>query len=146
MVLQPDGSQNIGFCDEIHQYDIEGEEWTLLGQTQTPMGAHCSAIFQSTNSLFVYGGTNGARFFDSILKMNLETKEWTMLRSFDGDETGNREFFQSPRIASMMAQADEEVLVLFGGSGYEKDFNDVLVIKGEDLKQESNYATVTEIM
>ena len=46
----------------------------------------------------------------------------------------------------MMAQADDELLVLFGGSGYEKEFNDVLAIKAEDLNNEDNYANVTEIM
>ena len=82
-------ANDVAFNDEIHMYDIEAEEWTEFGKTTTPMGSHCSALFQSTGQLFVYGGTNGARFFDSILKMDLESKEWLMLSSYDGHLTGD---------------------------------------------------------
>jgi hypothetical protein len=42
--------------------------------------------------LLVYGGTNGLRFFDSIIRCDLEFKLWTLLTKQPPELTGSRFF------------------------------------------------------
>lgn len=56
------------------------------------------------------------------------------------------DFFKMGRLATAIDNANDEVIVLFGGSNLEKDCNDVLVIKVSDFMDDSNFVAITEIM
>jgi len=50
------------------------------------------------------------------------------------------------RLASVIDNANDEIVVLFGGCDFEKDCNDILVLPVEDLLLDSNFRAITEIM
>ena len=68
----------IVFSDDIYSIELATGKVALFGRLPTALGSHVSAIVDD-KYLVVYGGTNGLRFFDSILRYEIETKEWTLM-------------------------------------------------------------------
>ena len=92
------------FSDEIWEFDFEEKKWTVLCQLPTPIAAHAASLVQN-RYLILYGGTNGAQFFDNIQRFDLQTKEMLMLSSFEGDFTCD--FFKMGRLATQMENAGD---------------------------------------
>jgi len=65
------------------------------------------------------------KFFDAILRFDLETK--TSLTYADMSQSSS-DFFKMGRLATAIDNANDEIIVLFGGCDLEKDRNDILVI------------------
>ena len=68
----------IVFSNDIYSVELANGKVSLFGSLPTALGSHVSAIVDD-KYLVVYGGTNGLRFFDSILRYEIETKEWTLM-------------------------------------------------------------------
>ena len=45
-----------------------------------------------------------------------------------------------------MENANDEMVVIFGGSGIEDDSNDVLAIPAADIENDDNFITATDIL
>lgn len=132
----------------IYSVDIsKGEEEgkvDVFGQLPSDLGSHVSAMVDD-KYLIVYGGTNGLRFFDSVLRYELFTKKWTLMTK-QPENCKKSKFFQDGRISCASTLISNEVLVIFGGSAMEKDYNDFLIIHLAHIKDDNNFSEITEIM
>ena len=68
----------IAFSDDIYSIELANGKVSLFGRLPTALGSHVSAIVDD-EYIVVYGGTNGLRFFDSILRYGIEAREWTLM-------------------------------------------------------------------
>jgi hypothetical protein len=50
----------------------------MFGTLPSAIGSHVSFIVDD-KYLVLYGGTNGFRFFDSILRYEISIKKWTLM-------------------------------------------------------------------
>lgn len=66
------------FNDEIYSIELATGKVGLFGKLPTAIGSHVSLILDD-KYLICYGGTNGFRFFDSILRYEIDAKEWTLM-------------------------------------------------------------------
>jgi len=115
---------------------IDGCKVTEFAQLPTPLCSHSSSLV-SDRYLIVYGGTNGAEFFNSLLRLDLETKKWTLWKAPIK--------FTEGRIGTAMVQV-EGCLCVFGGSAFEADHGDVMVISGEALREDGNFGECVSIL
>jgi hypothetical protein len=53
-------------------------EVSEFGTLPSALASHVSAIVDD-KFIVLYGGTNGYRFFDSILRYSIEKKQWTLM-------------------------------------------------------------------
>lgn len=51
---------------------------TEFGKLPSAIGSHVSAIIDE-KYIIVYGGTNGFRFFDNIVRYSIEEQKWTLM-------------------------------------------------------------------
>jgi hypothetical protein len=93
----------------------------------------------------MYGGTNGLRFFDSILKYTFAEKKWTLMTGQPKHCKSSR-FFQDGRISASSVLCLPDLLVLFGGSSIDKECNDWLILPLAHLREDSNFSEINEIM
>lgn len=56
----------------MYSIDIETGKVENFGKLPSDLGSHCSALIND-EFLIVYGGTNGLRFFDSIIRYEIKT-------------------------------------------------------------------------
>jgi len=89
---------NIAFSDDIYSVELASGKVSLFGRLPTALGSHVSAIVDD-QFLVVYGGTNGLRFFDSIMRYDTQTREWTLMTK-QPSELVSSPFFSDGRIAS----------------------------------------------
>lgn len=82
----------------MYSIELTSGKVALFGRLPTALGSHVSAIVDD-KFLVVYGGTNGLRFFDSIMRYDIELKEWTLMTK-QPQELVSSPFFQDGRIAS----------------------------------------------
>jgi hypothetical protein len=71
---------------------------SLLGRLPSALGSHVSMLIDD-KYLLVYGGTNGYRFFDSLMRYDIENKKWTLMMKYPECFKGST-FFTDGRIAS----------------------------------------------
>jgi len=95
--------------------------------------------------LLLYGGTNGLRFFDTILRCDLEFKHWTTMTKQPAELVGSS-FFQDGRIAASYGQFANGFGLAFGGCSAEIDHNDFMVVPFTFMKNSSNFSEITSIM
>ncbi len=63
--------EEIEFSDLIYSIDLETGEVSEFAKLPSAIGSHVSAIIDD-KYIIVYGGTNGYRFFDNILRYSIE--------------------------------------------------------------------------
>ena len=66
------------FHNEIYSIELASGEVEKLGALPADLASHQSALIDD-KFLIMYGGTNGLRFFDSILKYTFADKKWTLM-------------------------------------------------------------------
>lgn len=66
------------FSDTIYSIDVVSGKVSQFCGLPSALASHVSFILED-KYLLVYGGTNGLRFFDSILRLDLDTKAWTLM-------------------------------------------------------------------
>eukprot|EP00127_Corallochytrium_limacisporum_P003797 Clim_evm11s153 gene=Clim_evmTU11s153 len=69
---------------KLYVLDVDTLEWTLLSKGNgrvlpAPRYGQSLTFSLRRNSLYVYGGTSGHKFFDEVCKFDLDTREWTQL-------------------------------------------------------------------
>jgi hypothetical protein len=93
----------------------------------------------------MYGGTNGLRFFDSILKYTFADKKWTLMTGQPKNCKSSR-FFQDGRISAASVLCLPDLLIFFGGSSIDKECNDWLILPISHLRDAQNFSEINEIM
>ena len=91
---QPAGTTShtdIIFTDDIISVNLDTKKVSLFGKLPTALGAHISALIDD-KYILVYGGTNGFRFFDSLLRYEIETQKWTLMTKYPSSFGGTTFF------------------------------------------------------
>ena len=120
----------------------EGEV-ELLGTLPADLASHQSALIDD-KYIVMYGGTNGLRFFDSIVRYSISDKRW-MLMTRQPKHCKNSRFFQDGRFSCSSLQLCD-MLIFFGGSCFEKECNDFLIIPLDHIRDDANFSEINEIM
>lgn len=94
--------ENIQFSDSIYAIELSTGKVSIFGTLPSALGSHVSALI-SDEFLVIYGGTNGLRFFDSILRYDIAKKEWTLMTK-QPEELQGSNFFSNGRIATSYDQ------------------------------------------
>lgn len=66
---------DLNFSDDIFMIDLPTGKVSILGTMPSAIASHVSLLVDD-KFLVLYGGTNGYKFFDSILRYSFEKKEW----------------------------------------------------------------------
>jgi len=82
----------------IYSIDLKTFKVEEFGKLPAAIGSHVSAVVQD-KYIVVYGGTNGLRFFDSILRYEIDNKRWTLMTK-QPDNCKSSDFFRDGRIAA----------------------------------------------
>lgn len=135
--------QEIVFSDDIYAVELATGKVTMWGRLPTALGSHVSAIVDD-QYLVVYGGTNGLRFFDAILRYEIATKDWTLMTTQPND-LANSPFFSDGRIAASSDQFGNGFGLFFGGCSAERDCNDIMVVSFNHIRESSNFSQINEI-
>ena len=93
----------------------------------------------------IYGGTNGLKFFDSVIRYDLEKKEWRLMTKYPPTQQDSS-YFKDGRFALVSAVAPNGTWVLFGGCSDTQDCNDFLVIRKEHLVNGLNFSVIQQII
>ena len=133
---------NIAFSDDIYAIELSTGKVSLFGRLPTALGSHVSAIVDD-QFLVVYGGTNGLRFFDSVMRYDIATKEWTLMTK-QPDDLVSSPFFSDGRIASCADQTSG-FGIFFGGCSAENDCNDIMVVSFNHVRDAANFSVINEI-
>lgn len=115
-----------------------------FGRLPSALGSHVSMLIDD-KFLLVYGGTNGYRFFDSLMRYDIANKKWTLMMKYPECFKGST-FFTDGRIASASCQVNNEFAVFFGGCSAETDYAEFLVVPFEHVFNEDNFAEVSVVM
>ena len=138
------------FRDEIISLDIKTGKVEEFGTLPTALASHASYLIDD-KYLVIYGGTNGLRFFDNVIRYEIETKEWRLLTKYP-DSQKSSTFFKDGRLSCVSATTppnldpDNQMWILFGGCTSEQDCSDFLVLHKSWLVDDGNYSIITEIM
>jgi len=136
--------EEAAFHNEIYSIDLATGDVELFGTLPADLASHQSALIND-EFLVMYGGTNGLRFFDSILKYSLADKKWTLMTQQPKHCKSSR-FFQDGRISASSVLCLPDLFVMFGGSSIDKECNDWLILPIAHLKDDANFAEINEIM
>lgn len=133
----------ITFSDDIYAIELATGKVSLFGRLPTALGSHVSASVDD-EYLVVYGGTNGLRFFDSILRYEIASKQWTLMTQQPAD-LKNSPFFSDGRIAACSDQFSNGFGLFFGGCSAERDCNDIMVVSFNHVRDSASFSAITEI-
>ena len=103
------------------------EDCKLVNSVKMPSKLCCFGYVQKEKYVIVAGGTDGIEFFDSIWVFDLELCQW-FVSCFN---------LTSCRIGTAVA-ADNDVVVIFGGSEYSKESNDLQIVPLGELFHETS--------
>lgn len=128
--------EQVQFSDCIYSIDLKTFKVEVFGKLPAAIGSHVSAVVKD-KFIIVYGGTNGFRFFDSILRYEIENQKWTLMTT-QPENCKSSEFFQDGRIAASYAQTDSCAL-FFGGCSAATDGNGQLVVPFDHIVKNENF-------
>jgi hypothetical protein len=131
------------FVNNIYSIELATGVVGTFGSLPSELASHCSALIDD-QYIVLYGGTNGLRFFDSIVRYTIATKKW-MLMTKQPKHCKSSKFFSEGRISASCVQC-EDMIIFFGGSGFEKEWNDFLILPITDIKDDNNFSEINEIM
>ena len=114
------------FRDTILSLNLDTGVLSEFAQLPTALAAHTSTLIDD-KYILIYGGTNGLRFFDNVIRYEIATKEWRLMTKYPESQKSSG-FFKDGRMALVSAltqsiSADDgknisdadQVWVLFGG-------------------------------
>lgn len=127
----------------IYRLDLEELQWSKIGDMPSIMWSHASVMVKN-RYVIVYGGFSGTAIFDSIRRYDVQTNKWLTFMKSEADTSC--EFFTDGRIATAMANANDEIVLMFGGSSAQKDYNDTFCLKVEDLTNDDNFSEITQVI
>lgn len=112
--------------DEIWALNIQNLQWSVVGRMPQPLCAFGFAL--AGDRAFVYGGTDGAQFLDTLYVWDLKDNKWWISAAKVKTES-----LTMYRIASSLSYDNKnEMIVLFGGCSYEDELGDVHIINIQD--------------
>jgi hypothetical protein len=127
----------------IYQLDLDELIWSKIGEMSSIICSHASVLIRN-RYVIVYGGFSGTNIFDSIRRYDIETNTWLTYKNSGTDSTC--EFFSDGRIATAMENANDELVLLFGGSSAFKDYNDTFTIRVDLLVDDDNFSEITQVL
>ena len=136
--------EEIQFSDVIYQIELETGELSEFGKLPSAIGSHVSALVDD-QYIVLYGGTNGFRFFDNILRYSIADKKWTLLTTQPKILQGSS-FLADGRIACSFAQVKGSYLVVFGGCSAAQDEGDFMLVPFASVRDDANFSEINEIM
>lgn len=89
------------FRDTVISLDINTGKIEEFAQLPTALASHTSVLLED-KYLFIYGGTNGLRFFDNVIRYDIEKQEWRLLTKFPATQKSSG-FFKDGRFALVSA-------------------------------------------
>ena len=89
------------FRDTILSLDLDSGELSEFAQLPSALASQASAIIDD-KYIVIYGGTNGLRFFDNVIRYDIAKKEWTLLTKYPENHK-NSGFFKNGRFALVSA-------------------------------------------
>ena len=106
------------FRDVVLSLDMNTGNLEEFAQLPTALAAHSSFLVDD-KYLVIYGGTNGLRFFDNVIRYDIAAKEWRMMQKYPETQQSSP-FFKEGRFACSFAtgpeQDGDQIWLLFGGS------------------------------
>lgn len=127
----------------IYKLDLDELQWSRIGDMPSIICSHASVLVQN-RYIVVYGGFNGTAIFDSIRRYDIKENKWL---TYTNPTISNEcAFFSDGRIATAMENANDEIVLLFGGSSALKDHNDTFCIKVEDLVNDDYFSEITLVL
>ena len=149
--------QNYVFLNTVFMIDVKEGKFEELAELPSAICGHCSSLIDN-RYLLLYGGTNGLRFFDSLIRYDLEKKQ-SLLMVHPPSHLSSSPLLKHGRISCSMVNTQEhsvesddaskereDFIVLFGGSSIEREHNEVDVIPVEFVREDKNFAEINEIM
>lgn len=136
--------EEIQFSDIIYQIDLEDGTVSEFGKLPSAIGSHVSLIVDD-KYIVLYGGTNGFRFFDNILRYSILDQRW-MLMTKQPDGLLGHPFLQDGRIASSACQVGNSYGVVFGGCSAMQDESGFLILPFGHVRVDENFSEINEIM
>jgi hypothetical protein len=124
--------------------DVTDGTVEIFGKLPADLASHQSALIDD-KYIVMYGGTNGLRFFDSIVRYSIADKKWTLMTKQPKGCKSSR-FFQDGRISCSSCLCLPDFFVLFGGSSIDKECNDFLILPLDHLRDDANFSEINEIM
>jgi N-acetylneuraminic acid mutarotase len=70
--------EEAAFQDDIYSVDVETGDLEIFGKLPSDLASHQSALIDD-QFIVMYGGTNGLRFFDSVIRYSIPDKKWTLM-------------------------------------------------------------------
>lgn len=89
------------FRDVIISLDLSSGQVEEFANLPTSLAAHVSFLIDD-KYLIIYGGTNGLKFFDCVIRYDIEAKKWTMMTKYPETQKGSP-FFKDGRFACASA-------------------------------------------
>ena len=68
------------FRDSIIALDVNTGKVEEFATLATGIASHTSALFD--DYLFIYGGTNGLKIFDAVMRYSIKDKQWTIMTKY----------------------------------------------------------------
>jgi hypothetical protein len=71
----------VPFREDIITLDLETMEVKEFARLPTQLAAHSSFLLDD-KYLLCYGGTNGLKFFDCVMRYDIENKKWEIMTKY----------------------------------------------------------------
>lgn len=94
------------FRDVIISLDLSSGQVEEFASLPTSLAAHTSFLIDD-KYLVIYGGTNGLKFFDSVIRYDIAAKKWTLMTKQPESQKGSP-FFKDGRFACVSAATPSE--------------------------------------
>ena len=125
-----------GVSNEIWALDLKTLQWMLAGRMPQAICAQASVLVD--DEVFIYGGTDGAQFLDTIYVWNIKQDKWYIYAGKAKEES-----LLNFRIASSMSyNSNNNTVVMFGGCSYEEEISDVQILNVKDTGFRENLQVV----
>jgi hypothetical protein len=95
--------------------------------------------------IVLYGGTNGFKFFDNIVRYDIKEKRAMLMTKYPNQIAGSN-FLQDGRIASSCCQSGNKYGIIFGGCSAAEDSGDFLLLPFASITDDSNFSDISVIM
>ena len=89
------------FRDTILSLDLTSGTLTEFAQLPSALASQTSVLIDD-KYILIYGGTNGLRFFDNVIRYDIEKKEWTLMTKYPESQKSSG-FFKDGRFALVSA-------------------------------------------
>jgi hypothetical protein len=136
------------FREEIISLDLTNGQVEEFAKLPTSLAAHTSFLIDD-RYIVVYGGTNGLKFFDCVLRYDIEQSKWTMMTGYPESQKGSP-FFKDGHFACVSASSpgdsDDQIWIVFGGCTQQGDCNDFMVLHKSHLVDDKNFSEISVIM